>query len=238
MPKKLEWFPWYPWRWVASQDVQLMPPSAQGYYMMLLSRQWIRMESTDGGGLPVDSDDMFQLAGGREPAAWAKHWPAHLEALFPECPDGQRRNPTLAEVWLQQRRRVGAMSAGGARGAASRWGLQLQMGDSSVANGNAFTSSSIEGTGTTAGPVKTGGVSQQSAGAREETAALAAMAAADWLRELPRAAADKVRVELKRRLPYPDDWDLRKIGKTAAATRAGILTTLHKEAMDGHDDKV
>jgi len=214
-----------------------MPPSARGYYMTLLSQQWIRMESTDGGGLPAASEDMYVLAGGRDTDDWDEQWDTHLEVLFPVCDDDKRRNPTLAEVWLKQRKRVGAMSAGGMRGAAARWGLQLQMGDSSVANSNAFTSNSKQPQpGDIEGAKKLTSVSLEAARAREEADAIAAANAAAWLRELPRAAADKVREELKRRLPFPDNWDLRKLSATVAPVRAAILTDLHKEATDDSSD--
>jgi uncharacterized protein YdaU (DUF1376 family) len=59
----------YPKDWLASEDIALMPPEAEGLFIRLLMIAW------DNRGLPTDADAVRKLAGTKYARVWKTAWP-------------------------------------------------------------------------------------------------------------------------------------------------------------------
>jgi hypothetical protein len=210
-----------------------MDPACQGYYVNLISQQWIHMESGNGAGLPGDVEALASLARARNHRAFASAWRAHLQSLFPEVAGGQRLNPTLAEIWHRQHTRIEAQSEGGKRGADSRYGPLAERGHR---GGGLLPANANEVPNCTPSLRAFDFTSDDATTKPDPRVRARVLRARLWLKRAPRSVADKVRAELKRRLPFPDDWDLRRLPKTAMQARdealVAILTDMEVD-LDG-----
>lgn len=62
-------FSMYPKDWLASEDIALMPPEAEGLFVRLLMIAW------DNHGLPTEADAVRKLAGTKYVRVWKTAWP-------------------------------------------------------------------------------------------------------------------------------------------------------------------
>lgn len=88
-PTPLGYYRWYPRDFISSAAVAMMSVTARGVYRALLDRQW------EDGEIPTDPNLARRSIGAREDE-WSE-WIEFHDTCFPECPDGSRRNPVLAE---------------------------------------------------------------------------------------------------------------------------------------------
>jgi uncharacterized protein YdaU (DUF1376 family) len=79
--------PWYPASFLSS--TRGWSVTAKGVYRELLDAQW------DLGSLPADPGEIQALIGATK--AEFKDWAAKIEAKFPICEDGRRRNLKLED---------------------------------------------------------------------------------------------------------------------------------------------
>lgn len=92
--KSLEWYPWYPNRWMGSGKARRMTLEERGAYRELLDWQWL-----EKGKLPESIEDLSAIAG----FDVAKY--PRVLSMFPVVAPGIRANTVLAELWTCQQDR-------------------------------------------------------------------------------------------------------------------------------------
>lgn len=110
----LSWMPLHVADWLGSESVAMMSPATECAYLRLLMYQW----RSDDGALPADPTKLQALTRLRG-KAWSTAWEA-LAPLFPEGPDGRRRNPRLAAERSAVVARRGQQSEAGKASAGAR----------------------------------------------------------------------------------------------------------------------
>lgn len=100
----------YPKDYLASEDITLMSPAAEGLYNRCLMLSW------DNVGLPTNAPDVLKLAGNKFAKCWKSAWP-QVRRKFVE------RNGRLVNSRQEEERKKQEERAAKARGAAAlRWG--------------------------------------------------------------------------------------------------------------------
>lgn len=109
MAKPLPWFPFYPEKWLSSDDVALMSIAEEGAYHRLLCIAWMQLDC----GLPDNDEALATLS------RLGKAWPKSAQKIRSKftTSEGRLFNKVLLEIWHKQQEKAAKAQAS----AGKRW---------------------------------------------------------------------------------------------------------------------
>lgn len=108
MPEHLPWFPFFPEKWISSDDIALMSIAEEGAYHRLLCREWMEPDC----GLPDDDSKLAILS--KLGRGWVKSAPLIRSKFTPR--DGRLFNEKLLGIWREQQAKSQKAKTNGERG--------------------------------------------------------------------------------------------------------------------------